>query len=112
MSFYAPDAVWDVVALGTSFDGASAIRGFMEEWTGAYDEFEFDVEEIRDLGNGVIFGVIVQGGRPVGSTGRVRYRFAQVQTWADGLLVRVTGYQDIGEARAAAERLAQERAGG
>ena len=31
MSFFAPDAVWGVVALGTSFEGVTAIRGFSEE---------------------------------------------------------------------------------
>jgi hypothetical protein len=29
--------------------------------------------------------------------------------WEDGLIVRVTNYTDIDEARAAAERLAEER---
>ncbi len=43
--------------------------------------------------------------------GEVRYRIAQVGTWADGFVVRVTSYlgTDIDEARAAAERLARER---
>jgi ketosteroid isomerase-like protein len=109
MSFFAPDAIWDTTTLGTSLDNATAIRGFLEEWTSAYDEWEIDGEEIRDLGNGVSLVVMVQEGRPVGSTGHVRFRFAWVQTWADGLLVHVTGYQDIDEARAAAERLAEER---
>jgi len=76
------------------------------------DEFEIDAEEIVDLGNGVTLGVLTMDGRPVGSTGHVRYRIAQVHTWADGKVVRITGYQDIDEARAAAERLAQERADG
>jgi hypothetical protein len=50
-----------------------------------------------------------QSGRPAGSSARVGVRFAGVATWADGLLVRVTNYIDIDEARAPAERLAQER---
>jgi hypothetical protein len=36
-------------------------------------------------------------------------RFASVAVFADGVLVRHTLYTDIDEARAAAERLAQER---
>jgi hypothetical protein len=36
-------------------------------------------------------------------------RWAAVAEWADGLTTRVTVYTDIDEARAAAERLAQER---
>ena len=83
----------------------------IDDWIGSYEQFEIDVEEILDLGNGVTFGVFVQTGRPTGSTGHVRYRFAQVVTWADGLIVRIDGYPgtDIDEARAAAERLSEER---
>ncbi len=108
-SFFAPDAVWEVMALGTSFEGLTAIRAFSEEWLGSYEEFEVDVEELLDLGNGVTFGVLVQKARPAGSVGYVRYRFAQVVTWVDGVIVRIAGYNDIDQARAAAERLAEER---
>ena len=48
-------------------------------------------------------------GRPVGSTGRVENRVVIVAVWEEGLIVRVTTYSDIDEARAAAERLAEER---
>jgi ketosteroid isomerase-like protein len=109
LSFYAPDAVWEVVSLGTRFEGVAAIRGFMDDWIGSYDEFKIDVEEIFEIGDGVTFGVLVQDGRPAGSTGHIRYRIAQINTWVDGMIVRSAGYNDIDEARAAAERLAQER---
>jgi ketosteroid isomerase-like protein len=108
---FAPHAVFEVVALGTAFEGVSAIRGFYEEWMGAYEQYETEVEELLDLGGGVGFAVLVFDGRPVGSTGHARYRVAQVSTWADGLILRITGYPsaDIDEARVAAERLAEER---
>jgi ketosteroid isomerase-like protein len=108
-SMCAPDAVWEALALGTRFEGAAAIRGFIEDWRGSYEEIETEPEEVTDLGHDVVFGVFLQKGRPVGTTGHIQFRFAQVATWADGLLVRTTGYQDIDEGRAAAERLAQER---
>jgi len=109
LSFFAPNAVWEVVALGTSFEGVTAIRAFSEEWLGSYEEFEVDLEELLDLGNGVTFGALVQKARPAGSVGHVRYRFAQVVTWVDGVIVRIAGYNDIDQARAAAERLVEER---
>jgi len=109
MSSYARDATWVVVGLGARLEGAAAIRVFLEEWLGAYEEWEIVPEELVDLGNGVVFGVLVQQGRLLGSTAQVRYRFAQVSAWDDGVIVRVTGYTDIDEARAAAKRLAQER---
>ena len=48
-------------------------------------------------------------GRPVGSSSEVRQRTAGVTVWAGGLIERVTFYLDIDQARAAAERLAEER---
>jgi ketosteroid isomerase-like protein len=61
------------------------------------------------LGNAVTFAVILRRGRVVGSSGSVQLRYASVAEWRDGLIVRKTTYHDIDEARAAAERLAQER---
>src|ERR1700730_9238133 len=106
MSFYAPDAVWEAVSLGTSFEGVAAIRGFFEDWLGAYEEWELEPEEILDLGNGVVLVVARLTGRPVGSTasGLMRRRPLAL-IWVEGLVARVTAYADsIGEARAAAER--------
>jgi hypothetical protein len=52
---------------------------------------------------------MAQAGHLAGGTGHVRYRFARITTWADGVAIRVIGSPDIDEARAAAERLARER---
>jgi len=109
VSFYAPDAVVEGRASGMTFEGRTAIRGFWEDWTVAYEELEGRSEEILDLGNGVVFVVSRASGRPVGSTGRVELRTGIIAAWEEGLIARSTGYDDIDEARAAAERLAQER---
>ena len=109
-SFFAPDAVWETVGLGTTFEGVAAIRGFWQDWWAGYEELWVDLEEPLDLGNGVTFGVVVTKGRPVGSSGYVRHKNAVVTVWVRGLVVRVTNYPDIDEARAAAERLAEQRA--
>jgi ketosteroid isomerase-like protein len=110
MGFYAPDAVWDTSPAGVgTFEGLAAIRGFFEDWLAAYEEFEIALEEVLDLGNGVTFAVLTQKGRPVSSSGEVRVRSASVGIWVEGLLVQVTNYPDIDEARAAAERLAKSR---
>jgi ketosteroid isomerase-like protein len=108
-SFYAPDAVWEGQASGMTFEGRTAIRGFWEDVTAAYEEFEFQAEETLDLGNGVIFGVALQKGRPIASIGYVHLRYAIVAVWAKGLIERVTLYSDPDEARVAAERLAASR---
>jgi hypothetical protein len=75
-----------------------------------YEEFTFELEEFRDLGNGVTFSVISQRGRLADTTAWVpEERSALVCTWMDGLIEKETNFTDIDEARAAAERLAQER---
>ena len=109
---YAPDAVWDMNPLGGlgTFEGHAAIRGFWEDWYSSYDELEIEPEEILDLGNGVVFAPVIQKARLVGSGGHVQLRYAMVAVWVEGLNMRLTNYGDIDEARAAAERLAEERA--
>jgi ketosteroid isomerase-like protein len=110
MSLWAPDAVWDMSQGGLGvIEGREAIRAFFEEWTGAYEDYEHEAEEIQDLGNGVACAVFVQRGRPSGSGGWVEFRDARVFVCADGLVERVTTFLDVEEARAAAEWLAEER---
>jgi ketosteroid isomerase-like protein len=111
LSFYAPHAVWDASPWGMGvFEGQAAVRAFFEDWRGSYSGIEWTAEEIRDLGSGVTFAVILQKGRVVGSGGSVQLRYGSVAEWIDDLMVRNTTYTDIDEARAAAERLAEERA--
>jgi hypothetical protein len=108
-SSFAEDATFDGRALGDHFEGRAAIRSFVEEWFGAYEELAYGFEEVRDLGNGVVFTVVVQDGRPVGSAGHVRQREGWVFVWVQGLIERLA-ISEVDEARAAAERLAEERA--
>ena len=110
MSFYAPDAVWDAsfVGIGT-FDDRAAIRRHFEDWIAPYEEYGIEWEECQGLGKGVVFAVGRQIGRPHGSAARIKHRPAFVSEWVEGMVVRVTIYLDIDKARAAAERLAEER---
>jgi ketosteroid isomerase-like protein len=107
MSVYAHDAVFTSHGIG-AFEGQAAIRVFNEDWLASFEGMTGKFEEVRDLGNGVTFAVIVLDSRPLGSSVDVRLRFASVAEWANGLIVRTRNYTDIDEARAAAERLAGE----
>jgi ketosteroid isomerase-like protein len=104
---FAEDAVLDGRAAGT-FEGRAAIRRSLDDWFDTYEELDFELEEVSDLGNGVVFAVVIQDGRPVGSAGHLRQREGWVYLWVGGLIARLTT-SEIDEARAAAERLAQER---
>ena len=107
--FFAPDAVFDLSQVGLArFEGLEAIREFIEDWWGAYEEFEAEAEEVLDLGNGVTFATIFQTGRPVGSSGDVALRYWAVNLFVGGMIVQTTNYLDLDEGRAAAERLAGE----
>jgi ketosteroid isomerase-like protein len=109
LGFFAPDAVLEnAEGLGT-FEGKAAIRRFWQDWFASFEELEVEPEERLDLGNGVVFSVVIQKAHLVGSSGEVRQRNAVVTEWADGLIVRMTLYTDIDKARADAERLAEER---
>ena len=110
LSIYAPDAVWEMVPLSRSFEGHVAVRGFLLDWLGGYEEYVVELEEVREFGNGVTFAVTSQEGRLVGARdrARLRERWAYVFLWVDGMIARLASHTDIDEARAAAERLANE----
>ena len=74
MSSFAVDAVFEGRALGDIFKGQAEIRAFVEGWFGMYEELEYKLEEVHDLGNGVVFAVVLQEARPAGSAGHVRQR--------------------------------------
>jgi hypothetical protein len=110
MAFWVDDPVWDFPPMGLGvYRGTAAVRGFFEDWIGSYDLFEVELEECRDLGKGIVLSVIVRRASPAGSCGDVTIRYASIAVWENSLIVSVTNYPDIDEARAAAERLAEER---
>ncbi len=106
------DAVLDMTrTIGVVVHGRDAIRAFEEDWLAGYEEVAFTAEEIIDAGSGVVFVRQLQTARPTGTTGHVTQREANVWIIENGRAVRVIVYPDseLDEARAAAERLAQER---
>ena len=107
MSSVAEDTVFHG-RFGDLFEGRAAIRSFMEDWFRAWEELDFELEEVTHLGGGVVFAVVIQDGRLVGSDGHVRQREGWVYLCVEGSIARLTT-SDVEPARAAAERLARER---
>ena len=100
--FFGSDSIWDLSPMGLGvYEGPSMVRAFVEDWQDAYENFELELEEALDVGNGVVFAVVVQRARPTDSTAEVRMRYASVNSQAAGLFERITNYTDIDEARAA-----------
>ncbi len=111
MGFFGPEAVWETTLV--TLAGAAAIRERLEEWYGAFDELELELEEILDLRNGVTLTVVTQRARPAGSGSSggeyMQRREAFVGVWEQGRVTHATTYLDLDEARAAAERLSESR---
>jgi len=110
MSRFPPDGVYDTSPDGLIvYEGPAAIRAFIDEWWGAFEELELEPEEILDLDHGIVFALVRQTARPANSTGRIQRREVYVLEWVGDMIGRTTVYTDIDEGRAAAERLAAER---
>jgi ketosteroid isomerase-like protein len=109
MSFYAPDAVWDLSDVGLGIvEGVAAIRSFVEDWWGTWADYQLELGETVDLGRGVVFSSAREDGRLVGSDRHVEQRVAFIFLWAQGAVERQTVHLNLDDARAAAERLAEE----
>jgi ketosteroid isomerase-like protein len=111
MAFMGPEPVWETTLV--TLDGSAAIRERLEEWFGAFDELEFELEEVLDLGNGVTLTVVNQRARPAGGSdsggGHIERQETYVSVWREGMLIRSKTFLDVDQGRAAAERLAEER---
>jgi ketosteroid isomerase-like protein len=110
MNFFVPEAAWEALGAGDErLQGLTAIRGMLEDWFRPYDDYEMEVEELVDFGDGIVFSVAVNKGRPVNSSAFVRWRQGFIVLMDDELIRHITSYRDIDQARVYAERLAEER---
>ena len=107
MSSVAEDGIL-VGRFGDFFEGRAAIRGLVEDWFRPWEELDFELEEVSDLGGGIVLAVVIQDGRPVGGEGRFRQREGWVYLWVGSSMARLTA-SEVDQARAAAQRLAEER---
>ena len=112
VAMYADGASWFASPEGALvFCGRSAIRGFYEDWYGAYAEYQAALGEVRDLGAGVLLAHYLQRGRLEGAKGFLEQRRAAVSMWAEGSIEQWFNYpeEQLDAAHAAAHRLARER---
>jgi len=107
MGIFAPEVVWESLDGLGMFDGARAVRGFLEDWLSSYEVFNIELEEVHELGGGITFAAGHQVGRLFGAAGMVEQGSAWAIAWEHGLAERVAASVDTDKARAAAERLAQ-----
>jgi hypothetical protein len=104
---YADDAI--LATTVGEFAGRDSIRGFLEDWLDAYDQFVVELDAIENLSDSVTLATFHQRGRLTGGNGFVEVRHPIVAIWVDDLIEQlITSYTDIDEAGAAARRLADE----
>lgn len=107
MGMFGPASVWDVSRWGLgTHGGLRAIRQFPEDWFGSVDEYEVQVEEMHDLGNGIVLVVVSHVGHRARSRGALQVRSASIFVWTESTIALLTVYPDIDEARVAAVRAA------
>ena len=106
LAFYVPEAFWR----GTvdDADGVAAIRDLWVGYFSAFQELRVILDDVVDLGNGVVLVDSRHVGRLAGGATLAEER-AFVYEFVDGRVVRATDYVNVDEARADAERLAEER---
>jgi ketosteroid isomerase-like protein len=108
MAMFAPTAVWDVSRWGLgTHTGLRAIRQFLEDWFGKLEHYEVHIEELEDLGNGVVFAIVTQFAQQTRRRAALRVRSAPVFMWVEDLVALITLYPSIEEGRMAAARAAR-----
>ena len=106
---YQHDFVWDMttfsgvegLGMNTESVGFAAANSWLAEWTGGFEDWSLDVEEVFDAGDQVVTFVRQHAKAKHGGPD-VEMRFAQVWTLRDGLIARMEMYADRAEALEAA----------
>jgi ketosteroid isomerase-like protein len=98
----APEFVWDMSTFRgwperKIYEGVEGMREFVADWTGAWEDWRLDVEDLLDAGDDVV-AIVRQSGCSKTTGLPVDMRFAQVWTLADGKQTRMRMYADPDEA--------------
>jgi ketosteroid isomerase-like protein len=114
LASYAPDAVLELrdvstpAGMATISKGVEAFGATLTEWWSVWEGHHHHIEEIVDMGNGVVYTVAREDSRLRGSQARVEQTNAHVLHWVDGSIDSWMIYRDVDRGRADAERLARE----
>jgi ketosteroid isomerase-like protein len=97
-----PDFVWDMSNFHgwpeqQVYVGVEGAETFLSDWTSAWDDWELELEGLRDAGDKVL-ALVRQRGRSKGAGMPVDMYFAQVWTLRDGKEARMEMYSDPSEA--------------
>ena len=99
---FAPDFVWDMSNYEgwpeqQRYEGVDGANRFLDDWVGAWDNWELEIREIYDVGDRVVV-LSHQRGRARTTGMTLDMMFAQIWTIRGGLLTRMDMYSDPSEA--------------
>jgi ketosteroid isomerase-like protein len=97
-----PDFVWDMSNFHgwpeqQIYEGVEGAETFLSDWTSAWEDWELELEGLRDAGDKVL-ALVRQRGRAKGAGMPVDMYFAQVWTLRDAKEARMEMYSDPSEA--------------
>jgi ketosteroid isomerase-like protein len=101
-----PAFVWDMSKYEgwpeqQRYEGIEGASRFLDDWAGAWDDWELELQAIEDAGDKVV-AVVRQRGRAKASGMALDMVFAQVWTIRDGRLIRMDMYSNPSDALRAA----------
>jgi ketosteroid isomerase-like protein len=101
-----PEFVWDMSHFQgwpeqQLYHGVEGARDFLRDWTEGWDDWELNVESLREAGDQVL-AVMCQRGRSKATSLPVEMTFAMLWTLRAGKETRMTMYADPTEAMHAA----------
>jgi ketosteroid isomerase-like protein len=91
----------------TIYRGAEGIEASMAEWADSFEDFGFEVKEIRGVGEGLVLVCVHQHGRARGSTVPIEATLFHLWTIRDGRAVRAEMFRSEADALQAAKRPAK-----
>ena len=106
LSFLDPYVVWDPSRVGVvdakAAYGPEAVLEAVLRYVGAFEDYDYDVKALTDLGSGSVIAVVTEKGTGKGSGVHVERSYATLYTLIDGRIVRLTMFPTEAEALEAA----------
>jgi ketosteroid isomerase-like protein len=106
LSFLDPYVVWDPSRVGlvdaNAAYGPEAVLQAVLRYVGAFEDYDYEVRGLTDLGSGGVLAVVREKGTGKGSGVHVERSFATLYTLIDAKIVRVTMFPTEAEALEAA----------
>jgi ketosteroid isomerase-like protein len=78
--------------------GHAEVTQAVQHYIGAFEDYDYEVERLTDLGPGAVLAVVAEEGRGKSSGVPVQQSFAALYTVIDGKIARVTLFPDEDEA--------------